>query len=116
MPPRSPEQINIPESNSQDMEKEKYLDVERGDVDLKQQNIQQSITSPVLTTPTNNTSTQAPTPPDPVQIVQKLISTGFTPTKAQIANAGDNLNAPNDDADHFFSQLLKRLIRLQKYK
>jgi hypothetical protein len=116
VPPRSPEQ-NYTDNNetgkSNDVEFEQYLDIERGDVDLTQQNANNASASPVQQT---QVSPQQSNSPDPVQIVQNMISAGFTPTRAQISNANAYLGGPADSSNTWFALFLQRLLKLRKIK
>lgn len=101
---------------------EKFLNVERGDVDLgafhaasgnatshvssaMQQNFIQA-----------NQSNAAKTGTDPVEFVKKLISTGFTPSRSQIINSSSLVNGPYDSANTWFALFLQRLLKQKRIK
>ena len=111
MSPESVEGYNRYSSES-NLGKEKYLDVERGDVD--QAYLQQSQVQHQITGQTNN---QQQSHFDPVAFVKSMISTGYTPSPSQISSANANLsNDDKDSADTWFAFLLQRLLRQAKLK
>lgn len=118
MPPRSLEQnySTTPELDPKNPENsqepvERYLDIERGDVNFMPQDNNGGQAQPV---PSMQQQQQQSV--DPVQLVQDMISAGFTPTRAQIANASGNLSGPKDSANTWFSIFLQRLLKQQKQK
>lgn len=91
-----------PENRS---DKEKFLDIERGDSTLflqrDQNNNQQQ---------TQQQSNQF----DPVVFVKSMLSGGFTPSKQQIqiANSGAQFNT--DSSEHWFGIFLLKIIHQEK--
>lgn len=114
MPPASPENYTDPinEKPQNNEVNEDFLEIEKGDVDQTQSNssnsnnIQQDTAQPV---PQN-----AAVQPDPVKLVQDMISAGFAPTRAQISSAKSNLTGPNDSSNTWFAIFLQKLLRQKK--
>jgi hypothetical protein len=119
MPPISTENSYTPENSIPSHER--YLDIERGDVSPApppQQNDDQ--TNQQQQQQTGNTQQSTPPqqqkPIDPVELVKGMISAGFTPTKAQIMNATNNLAGSNDSTNTWFAIFLQRLIKQEKLR
>lgn len=92
-------------------ETEKYLDVERGDVDQMYLQQQHAQNQPV------QQNQQSQSHFDPVMFVKGMISSGFTPSPSQISAANANLSSDDtDSADHWFAIFLQRLMNQNKLK
>lgn len=120
MPPVSPEQPYTPEDQQFPIPpEEQYLDIERGDVDFgpqiapmgSNQQGQQTARQSQTQQPSQNQQ-----PVDPVEIVKGMISAGFTPTRAQIMNASQNLSGPQESSNTWFAIFLKRLLEQKNKK
>lgn len=108
MSPEFVENYNNNEAQ-QGMSSEKYLDIERGDIDPMQ--LQSNQAQNQLT---QMQQQQASQQVDPVQFVKNMISAGFTPTAAQITTAASNLTGPSDSTNTWFSIFLQKLMRQNK--
>ncbi len=111
----------VPESNANLPE---HMKLERGDVDYNDPALQNQ-TNPNQQTTTQSQqqipSSQQPLPTqqtkvDPVEIVKGMISTGFTPTQAQIMKAGSNISGPVDSSNTWFAVFLQRIVKQKKLK
>jgi len=113
MPPSTPENSNS-NLNESYRPVETYHDVERTDAQHRNtgnfQNTTQQNTSQTSTT----TSSTSQKNIDPIEIIKKMISAGFTPTKAQIVNANSNASGASDSSNTWFALFLQRLIRQEK--
>jgi len=113
MSPESLESYNI-NKNEYNVGQEKYLDIERGDVDpmLLAQNQPQNQFSNQGSGNQQNKNNNV----DPMEFVRSMISTGFTPTPAQVASASNYLNGSNDSSNTWFAIFLQKLLRQAKIK
>ncbi|MFW5720676.1 MAG: hypothetical protein ACOCXT_06650 [Candidatus Dojkabacteria bacterium] len=115
MPPRSPEEGY---ENQITPEEEKYLQMERGDVDLDptsaQGQAQAQISAQNIPTNQQTPSSQSDNQNDPVEIFKRLISAGFTPTRQQIRLASSHISEDPERADYWATILLKKLIKQYK--
>jgi Holliday junction resolvasome RuvABC DNA-binding subunit len=93
----------------QNFQNEKYLDIERGDIDPMQ--LQQNQAQNQLTQ-----QQQSQQQFDPVVFVKNMISLGFTPSQAQIAGASANLSGPSDSTNTWFAIFLQKLMRQARAK
>lgn len=116
MPPRSLEQSS---TNYEQNKKElpQYLDIERGDttpVDPSQSSSQnnQNDTTAQQSTSQQQTKKQI----DPVEFFKSIISTGPTPTQAQISNVKANLSGQKDSSETWLAFLLEKLWRQEQIK
>lgn len=112
MSPESLENYNQYENNYS-VEQGKYLDIERGDIDpmvLAQNQAQNQFST------TNQQQTKNQSQPDPLEFVRSMISTGFTPTPAQIASANNDLSGPDDSTNTWFAIFLQKLLRQAKIR
>jgi hypothetical protein len=114
MPPGSSEKSYTPES-TQNLER--YMEIERGDVSPVPSN-NQTQQDPQQTGhhATNHQQHQQQKQFDPVEFVKSMISTGFTPTRAQIMNANNNLGGPQDSTNTWFAIFLQHLIKQDKLR
>jgi hypothetical protein len=115
MSPESLEQ-GFPNTEGQQQKQEKkYLDIERGDAfsvnnSANQNNQHQNSAQ-------NNQKSQAQQKAvDPIEIVNSMISAGFTPTRSQISNAQANLAGSKESSNTWFAMLLQRLVKQKKIK
>ncbi len=115
MPPSSAEKSYSPEE-SQDLEK--YLDIERGDVNQLSQSATQNdpMAVPQQQQQAQASQTSAAKQFDPVEFVRSMISAGFIPSKAQILNSNNNVSGPTDSSNTWFAIFLQRLIRQERFK
>ncbi len=117
MPPSSPEQNNL---NENLVEVKPYLDIERTDSFAPSTNsVNNDDNNNSSTNTSNSTKTQISTQAaqktiDPVELVKSMISSGFTPTKAQISNANNDLTGPKDSSNTWFAIFLKKIIDQNK--
>lgn len=122
MPPSSPEFNTIKNENQDVPELKPYLDIERGDVHTLPTNSnhddtnspQHRASSHAHQNSVSQTNQADSKPLDPVALVKNLISTGFTPTPAQIAGANTNLSGSSDSSNTWFAIFLQRLIKQNK--
>ncbi len=110
MSPEAVESYNKYEGQ-QNLNRERYLDIERGDIDpmqLPQNHAQNQLGQPQA----NNSQGGF----DPVIFVKNMISSGFPPTRSQIANASTNLNGSSDSTNTWFAIFLQKLMRQARQK
>ncbi len=115
MPPVSSEQSYTPESLKKS--KDQYMAVERGDVTPSPPSNSSQSNSDNQQQGNTQQQKNGPQPQkqfDPVEFVKSIISSGFTPTKAQIMNAKNNTEGPQDSSNTWFAILLSRLIKQEK--
>lgn len=126
MPPGSIERYNVSQSESNvsgqryidnekryiDIEK-RYIDIERGDVvpfsihQSQHNNQTPSQSSDRVTGVSQNKINVI----DPLEIVRSMISAGFMPTRAQLANALNHSDGPIDSSNTWFAIFLQKLLR-----
>lgn len=119
MPPGSIERYNVSQSESNvsgqryiDNEK-RYIDFERGDVvpfsihQSQHNNQTPSQPSDRVTGVSQNKINVI----DPLEIVRSMISAGFMPTRAQLANALNHSDGPINSSNTWFAIFLQKLLR-----
>lgn len=110
MSPENVENFNRNEGQ-QNFGQERFHDLELGDVDQSQLQINQAQNQFTQQQQQNNNQNV-----DPVEFIKKMISAGFTPSRAQISAAASNLSGPSESTNTWFAIFLQKILRQQKNK
>lgn len=109
---------NYNEENFEDFNDfEQYHEIEYGDQFTDQDddsNNQQKQNTHDLDDINTKNQTLPPKQIDPVEMFMQMISTGFTPTPAQISNATSNLSGPTNSSDTWFAHLLLKILKKRR--